>query len=77
MTATTSHQTDGETHNTQTARLASTNSGTQEIQAIHDKVGVGMSGSVKGTMPSPTELIETSEGDKHLVIGLQYNLTKG
>ena len=51
--------------------------GTQEIQAIHDKVGVGMSGSVKGTMPSPTELIETSEGDKHLVIGLQYNLTKG
>ena len=26
MTATTSHQTDGETHNTQTARLASTNS---------------------------------------------------
>lgn len=51
--------------------------GTQEMQKIHDQVGTGMAGSVVGQMPSPTELIETSEGDKHLVIGLQANLTKG
>jgi len=51
--------------------------GTQELQKIHDNVGTGMSGSVVGQMPSPTELIQTSEGDKHLVIGLQANLTKG
>ena len=51
--------------------------GTQELQKIHDQVGTGMSGSVVGQMPSPTELIQTSEGDKHLVIGLQANLTKG
>lgn len=51
--------------------------GTQEMQKIHDQVGTGMSGSVVGQMPSPTELIQTSEGDKHLVIGLQANLTKG
>ena len=51
--------------------------GTQELQKIHDKVGTGMAGSVVGQMPALTELIETSEGDKHLVIGLQANLTKG
>ncbi len=51
--------------------------GTQELQKIHDNVGTGMAGSVVGQVPSPTQLIETSEGDKHLVIALQANLTKG